>query len=248
MSARRKMSSQFDILQTSLTMYLTVPKFLRPTIAPILTAPVSHITSFLILHELTAILPLVSFAAAFHYTNWLPPYITEGAWVQQGMQRFGPYLRRKGWLGEEGSTREGTWALSEGSVKLVVEVATAWAITKALLPVRLIVSVWGTPWFARSFVLPMTGWLGKIFGRGGKKSGAAPAQQPSSASPQVRNDGPLYKGKSAALPSETPKANATPAASTPEPKASGSGAPSSTSPSGVKNEGPLYRQSNGSGA
>lgn len=219
----------------------TVPKFLRPTIKPVLNAPISHITSFLILHELTAVVPLISLAATFHYTNWLPPYITEGAWVKQGMERFGPYLRRKGWLGEQGSRREGTWRLSESSVKIVVEVASAWAITKALLPVRLVVSVWGTPWFARSFVLPMTGWIGKIFGRG---KGKAKAPQPAQVKPQVKNEGPLYNGRASApindvkTPSGTSATGGSPAAGT-------GAAQGGVLPPGVKVDGPLYKHGNG---
>lgn len=33
--------------------------------------------------------------------------------------------------------------------RIVLEVATAYAITKALLPIRIVGSVWATPWFAR---------------------------------------------------------------------------------------------------
>lgn len=33
--------------------------------------------------------------------------------------------------------------------RVVLEVATAYAITKVLLPVRILGSVWATPWFAR---------------------------------------------------------------------------------------------------
>jgi hypothetical protein len=37
----------------------------------------------------------------------------------------------------------------------VVEFATAYAIVKVLLPLRLVVSVWGAPWFARLVVIPI---------------------------------------------------------------------------------------------
>lgn len=43
--------------------------------------------------------------------------------------------------------------------------ATAWAITKALLPLRLIVSVSATPWFARVAIIPFTGAFGRLFRR-----------------------------------------------------------------------------------
>ncbi len=60
----------------------------------------------------------------------------------------------------------------------VGRVATAWAITKALLPLRLILSVWATPWFARVAVMPsMTRlkqfWVSVTRGKSPPKSGAA---------------------------------------------------------------------------
>ena len=33
--------------------------------------------------------------------------------------------------------------------------ATAWAIIKAILPIRLVFSVWATPWFARIAISPL---------------------------------------------------------------------------------------------
>jgi hypothetical protein len=44
--------------------------------------------------------------------------------------------------------------------------ATAYAITKALFPLRLILSVWTTPWFARISVIPFTNVVRRIFHRG----------------------------------------------------------------------------------
>lgn len=111
--------------------------------------------------------PLLSLFALFHYSNWLPPYISEGAWVKEGIEKFGRYFRRKGWLGEETeSKRDRELTVGEQGVRVLVEVATAYAITKALLPVRLLLSVWATPWFARVAILPVTSLVGRLFGRG----------------------------------------------------------------------------------
>ncbi|KAI9047188.1 hypothetical protein LZ554_008642 [Drepanopeziza brunnea f. sp. 'monogermtubi'] len=188
------------------------------------TAPLSHLTAFLILHELTAVAPLVGLAATFHYTNTLPQ---GGQWlgenVRAGAERFGRWFGRKGWFGFEAGAGAGAGAQgslegvergggeggrggggggggfsggedgmlekkkevegkgkvysssSEQGTKILVEVATAYAITKVLLPVRVAVSVWATPWFARVFV----GRLGRVFalgrrvfGRGGGKVAA----------------------------------------------------------------------------
>jgi hypothetical protein len=85
--------------------------------------------------------------------------------VQQGIEKFGGYFRRKGWLGDDGGRRDKSWRYGEGATHVLVEVGAAWAVTKALLPLRLVVSVWATPWFARWFVLPLTGRIGRLFGR-----------------------------------------------------------------------------------
>ncbi|KAG4426908.1 hypothetical protein IFR05_017609, partial [Cadophora sp. M221] len=171
----------------------------------LLTAPLSHLTSFLILHELTAIIPLVGLATTFHYAGWLPEKWVQGCWVREGVERFGRWFGRKGLFGfgpayaeplstgtdtdigagagagiNTTSTHQGKdggggdpntstntqttaeqtqveveeyvqakWHASEQGTRILVEVATAYAITKVLLPVRVLVSVWAAPWFAR---------------------------------------------------------------------------------------------------
>jgi hypothetical protein len=65
------------------------------------------------------------------------------------------------------------WNLSEGGVRLVVEFATAYAITKALLVPRIMFSVWATPAFARMTVVPAVRRLKSLFKSGQKKSSAA---------------------------------------------------------------------------
>lgn len=100
---------------------------------------------------------------------------------------FGNYFRRKGWIrsdeaaNAEAETRlemrkiDKAWNISEGGARVVVEFATAYAITKMLLPLRIVLSVWGTPWFATRTVIPISHWFKKRFGRGKMKvrSGAA---------------------------------------------------------------------------
>lgn len=114
-----------------------------------------------------------------------------------GVERFGRYFRRKGWIrsGEaEEAEREvqqmqkqeqeqeqeqrgamelrkidKAWNVGEGGVRLVVEFATAYAITKALIVPRVMFSVWATPWFARVAVAPVVGRFKRIFSRGKTK-------------------------------------------------------------------------------
>jgi hypothetical protein len=173
-----------------------LPAFLRRYTTPLRNAPVSHISAFLLLHEITAIVPLFGFAAVFHYFDWLPPFIAEGAIAKAGVERFGKYLRKKGWISDEDSAaaievaageravgedaKKGRlgkgasmwWGRGEGGVRLAVELATAYALTKLLLPVRIVLSVWATPAFAKWTVVPLLGWVGGLrffVGRGSAK-------------------------------------------------------------------------------
>ncbi|KAG9233926.1 hypothetical protein BJ875DRAFT_341034, partial [Amylocarpus encephaloides] len=78
-------------------------------------------------------------------------------YINDGVEKFGRYFRRKGWFGfskEHGEAEihvdGSTVSQSAGrGTRILVEVATAYGITKVLLPVRVILSVWATPWFAR---------------------------------------------------------------------------------------------------
>lgn len=191
-----------------------VPRFLQRYTTPMKDAPFSHIVSFLVLHEVTAIVPLVILATTFHYTGWLPPFISDWKWVSDGTQKFGDYFRRKGWIGRtddpdpvaavEGK-RTIWWNRSESGVRVVFEyatfvytvsssglerggifvecadmpmkprVATAWAITKTLMPLRLVLSVWATPWFARTGVIRLGNFFRRTMGEG--RAGTAPPTQ-----------------------------------------------------------------------
>jgi len=147
-----------------------VPGFLRPYTKRLIDAPISHVTSFLILHEITAVVPLLGLFGLFHYSNWLPETWTEGKWVKEGTEKFSRYFSRKGWIADDEDNMAGKrskWTGEQG-VRVVLEVAVAYAITKALLPARLILSVWATPWFARVFVLPITRLFGRLYRRRGR--------------------------------------------------------------------------------
>ena len=93
------------------------------------------------------------------------------------MEKFGNYFRSKGWVDSEDqavatqlaqagradmlenkknnkSFISRWWDRGETGTRLVVEFATAYAMVKLLLPLRLVVSVWGTPMFAKWTVVP----------------------------------------------------------------------------------------------
>ena len=68
-------------------------------------APVSHVAAFLILHELTAIVPVLGLFGLFHYladNNPVLTYMVEnyGEQVEGGVARFERYFRKKGWLSD----------------------------------------------------------------------------------------------------------------------------------------------------
>lgn len=158
---------------------------MRKPLVTIRHSPASYIVSFAILHEVTAIVPLVALASAFHYYRWLPPYFAEGKWVVDGVEKIGRWFRRRGWIdakeeadveiqAKAGKARmiekhrdkiSQTWNKTEGRGRLLVEVATAYAIVKFLVPVRLVLSAFWAPWFATRVLLPV--------GRGLRSIGSA---------------------------------------------------------------------------
>ncbi|KAF2754769.1 hypothetical protein EJ05DRAFT_479190 [Pseudovirgaria hyperparasitica] len=90
-----------------------LPKFTRFRAHALRTAPLSHISAFLILHELTAIIPLFGLVGAFHYYDWLPPGFAEGYWVKEGTLRFGKWMRKRGWISEEEKREAGEYVEQE---------------------------------------------------------------------------------------------------------------------------------------
>lgn len=148
-----------------------LPRSMQGYAGRLRSAPLSHVVAFLVLHEITAVVPLLGLFGLFHYggASAAPMgYMMEhyGDYVRDGTARFERYFTRKGWFGfgqEEGdqaANRVGAdgvdgsdavmsrWEGSDGKYRIVVEVALAYAITKVLLPVRIVFSLWATPWFA----------------------------------------------------------------------------------------------------
>ena len=84
-----------------------LPKILRRYTTPLLHAPLSHISAFLLLHELTAVVPLLGLAGTFHYTQWMPSIVGQWKWAADGAEKFSKYFKKKGWLADtKGSAEE----------------------------------------------------------------------------------------------------------------------------------------------
>lgn len=147
-----------------------LPPSLRFFTTPLINAPVAHVSSFVILHEITAILPLFGLVGAFHYGNWFPDirHFAPADVVDGAVDRFGRWLMKRGWvsddaLDETGSTEKEQEAGMEAA-RLVMEFAAAYVITKALLPIRILTCVWATPWFARAIFAPLSRGVRRLAG------------------------------------------------------------------------------------
>jgi hypothetical protein len=82
-----------------------LPKRLHSYAERFADKPLSHITSFLLLHEITAIVPIAGLFWFFHSTNWSPSMLS-GNLIAEGVERFGRYTEKKGWeifKGEQGA-------------------------------------------------------------------------------------------------------------------------------------------------
>ncbi|KAL2891101.1 hypothetical protein HOO65_010459 [Ceratocystis lukuohia] len=168
-----------------------VPRWKRiPFVASMSSRPVTSTISFLVLHELTAVVPLVGITACLQYTDPVPldslnKYLLDA--FSQGLDKFGKYFAKKRWFGFEldaegkvvggltwessGEGDRATAGLSEEAkarYKLLSNVALAYALTKLLLPVRIYVSALATPWFAN--IMTKVGSLFKL----GKKNSPKP--------------------------------------------------------------------------
>ncbi|PHH60427.1 hypothetical protein CDD81_1671 [Ophiocordyceps australis] len=140
-----------------------MPESVKRYTAKMRQYPGSYITAFLILHEVTAVVPLVLLVLLFHYTTIMPmEYLMDKTQkrLKESMASFERYFRRKEYFGfkanEDASSNEDEsqqeamerWRQGDPMYRILVETALAWAITKLLLPVRAIVTIEATPWFA----------------------------------------------------------------------------------------------------
>ncbi|SGZ56760.1 CIC11C00000003134 [Sungouiella intermedia] len=131
-----------------------VPKFLRPYTTQFIHAPVSHVTAFIILHEITAIVPLIGTWYVLHQYHdlFMTASMDLPAWaIEKGTKIIDKAMADWDF---------GTYSFNE-KVRFIMEGAYAYVIVKALFPVRLAFSLIGMPWFAKWFVLPFT----KMFSR-----------------------------------------------------------------------------------
>ncbi|KAI1198477.1 hypothetical protein F5X97DRAFT_147890 [Nemania serpens] len=102
-NAPQKPHDRITRILTSASRFL--PPRLRTALSALRSAPLSHVGAFLLLHEATAILPIVGLTYAFHELDWVPTSWVVGpwaAWAEDGLRKYVPYFRRKRWFGLEG--------------------------------------------------------------------------------------------------------------------------------------------------
>lgn len=106
---------------------------------------VSTATSFLILHEITAIIPL--------FGLWWLLYSLDVHWQYELPVYFKDLLNR---CGESIEKLIGNYDENWNRERLVLSGAISYAIVKLLYPVRVLLSLWGAPYLGRFIVRPFS--------------------------------------------------------------------------------------------
>ncbi|KAF9364816.1 hypothetical protein BGX34_000281 [Mortierella sp. NVP85] len=104
--------------------------------------PASHLISFGILHEITAVVPLPIVYFALVETGVKIPFPEQA--MEEGNRFVERVAKYYGW------NLEG----ADGA-RMMLNMATSYAVVKALMPLRLALCVWMTPWTATRIISPM---------------------------------------------------------------------------------------------
>ncbi|GAW12508.1 hypothetical protein ANO14919_018780 [Xylariales sp. No.14919] len=87
-----------------------LPKRLQTPLQNLRSAPLSHVGAFLVLHEITAVLPIFGLTYAFYALDWVPTSWVLGpfaAWAEDGLKKYVPYFRKKHWFGLQDRDKQG---------------------------------------------------------------------------------------------------------------------------------------------
>lgn len=143
-----------------------IPRFMLPYTKNFINAPISHVTSFLLLHELTAIVPLIGIWYVFHKFQWAIPMDLPSWAIEKGTKIIDLSMAKFDF--RDFSFQE--------KAKFIMEGAYAYVIVKGLFPFRLMFSLTFMPAFAKYFVIPFTNLFN--FRRKQTKPKAQSAEQP----------------------------------------------------------------------
>ncbi|SCV03256.1 LAME_0H08966g1_1 [Lachancea meyersii CBS 8951] len=117
------------------------------------TSPVSTITSFLILHEITAIVPLFGLWWALYKLN-LDEQYNLPVYFKELLNQCGDSIEKLVDNYDQGFDRN----------RLILSGAVSYAIVKVLYPIRVLVSLWAAPFFLKWVLAPFRK-LGQLFKR-----------------------------------------------------------------------------------
>ncbi|KZT61307.1 hypothetical protein CALCODRAFT_491414 [Calocera cornea HHB12733] len=154
----------------------------------------SLIVSFGVLHEITAVAPLFGFFFASRWlgvgqatVDWAARSEGWGGEMMRGWMRDGGEMAERvggkyGWFGYEKMDKAGRDRLKEEQKKRketgeqaaqlgtwiagdVANVVVAYGLTKAIMPIRIGLSLYLAPWFSRSAVEPARKAIWRVFSR-----------------------------------------------------------------------------------
>ncbi|KAJ2704632.1 hypothetical protein FB645_003129 [Coemansia sp. IMI 203386] len=103
--------------------------------------PASHITAFAVLHEVTAVAPLIG---VYYLLKYFGPNIPVPSKILEEGNRYINKIRE--YFG---------WPSLANDSPVLLHLATSYALVKAAAPLRIAVSVAMTPWVARWCVVPV---------------------------------------------------------------------------------------------
>ncbi|KAF9969348.1 hypothetical protein BGZ73_008334 [Actinomortierella ambigua] len=106
--------------------------------------PASHFVAFAILHEVTAVVPLPLVYFGLTYTDTKIPFPEQA--LEEGNKFVGRVAKYYGW-DIDPSTTDGA--------RIMLNMASSYALVKALLPMRVALCLWMTPWTATRIISPV---------------------------------------------------------------------------------------------
>ncbi|GMG39941.1 unnamed protein product [Ambrosiozyma monospora] len=151
--------------------YQNTPNFLKPYMKELMLRPMQFTLSFLILHEVTAILPFLGLWSLMIKYDWLTNLISSFDFSQEIFQK-GVEILDKGLVNLQVND-------AQEKLKIVTAGATSYAFTKALLPVRIPICFALAPYFDKYCVRPIGRILSAVFRR---KDAGEPIKPPKSKS------------------------------------------------------------------
>ncbi|KAJ3195929.1 Talin-1 [Irineochytrium annulatum] len=134
--------------------------YVKQQIAELRAHPGSSLTAFMLLHELTALVPIPVFYWIITTTGVQVPIPEEA--VRDAGNRMAKMLKKFGLKGLEpleptqeagagamSASEDGANSTAVQSARFLMDLGTSYAIVKALMPARVAVSLLLTPWFSR---------------------------------------------------------------------------------------------------